>query len=155
VRSFSTTGSSTTALWVNRDLAKNGTEEISSVLKLRRVEPCEEAKTAEGRRHRKEMAIHTVEEDIGVSPKTLQLEQIRSMVMRGEGVLLSPPSVTSTAYIAIPVTLPIPTEVRVPTDFSSVSTTKLSTHDSFSNEKAPGDKASTNAANVLLMLARS
>ena len=68
VRSFSTTGSTTTALWVNRDLAKHGSAEISSVLMLKRVEPCESAKTAEGRRVRKELAIFTVEEDIGVSP---------------------------------------------------------------------------------------
>lgn len=79
VRSFSTTGSTTTALWVNRDLAQRGSEEISSVLMLRRVEPSEDAKTAEGRRVRKEMAIFTVEEDIGVSPKSIQMEQIRSM----------------------------------------------------------------------------
>jgi hypothetical protein len=79
VRSFSTTGSTTTALWVNRDLAQRGTDEISSVLMLKRVEPTEDAKTAEGRRVRKEMAIFTVEEDIGVSPKTLQMDQIRSM----------------------------------------------------------------------------
>ena len=76
VRSFSTTGSSTTALWVNRDLAKEGTDDISSVLRLRRVEPCEAAKTAEGRRYRKELAIVTVEEDIGVSAKSLQLEHL-------------------------------------------------------------------------------
>lgn len=82
VRSFSTTGSTTTALWVNRDLAKRGSEDISSVLMLKRVEPCESAKTAEGRRVRKEMAIFTVEEDIGVSPKTLQMEQIRSLATR-------------------------------------------------------------------------
>lgn len=86
VRSFSTTGSTTTALWVNRDLAKRGSAEISSVLMLKRVEPCESAKTAEGRRVRKELAIFTVEEDIGVSPKTLQMEQIRSLAMRAGGV---------------------------------------------------------------------
>ena len=82
VRSFSTTGSTTTALWVNRDLAKRGSAQISSVLMLKRVEPCESAKTAEGRRVRKEMAIFTVEEDIGVSPKSLQMEQIRSLATR-------------------------------------------------------------------------
>lgn len=79
VRSFSTTGSTTTALWVNRDLANRGTDEISSVLMLKRVEPSDDAKTAEGRRVRKELAIYTVEEDIGVSPKSLQMDQIRNM----------------------------------------------------------------------------
>lgn len=83
VRSFSTTGTATTALWVNRDLAQTGSDDISSVLQLRRVEPCETAKTTEGRRVRKEMAIHTVEEDLGVSAKTLQMEQIRSLAQRG------------------------------------------------------------------------
>lgn len=81
VRSFSTTGSTTTALWVNRDLAKNGTASVSSVLMLKRVEPCESAKTAEGRRVRKELAVSTVEDDIGVSAKSLQMEQIRSLAM--------------------------------------------------------------------------
>lgn len=84
VRSFSTTGSTTTALWVNRDLAQNGTASISSVLMLKRVEPCDAAKTAEGRRVRKELAVSTVEEDIGVSAKSLQLDQIRSMALRRE-----------------------------------------------------------------------
>jgi len=79
VRSFSTSGSTTTALWVNRDLAKNGTTNISSVLMLKRVEPCESAKTAEGRRIRKELAVSTVEDDIGISAKSLQVEQIRSL----------------------------------------------------------------------------
>ena len=83
VRSFSTTGTATTALWVNRDLAQIASDEIASVLLLRRVEPCESAKTSEGRRERKELAIHTVEEDLGVSAKTLQKEQIRTLVERG------------------------------------------------------------------------
>jgi hypothetical protein len=82
VRSFSTTGSTTTALWVNRDLAKRGSDDISSVLMLKRVEPCDTAKTAEGRRMRKELAVSTVEDDIGVSAKSLQLEQIRFMALR-------------------------------------------------------------------------
>jgi hypothetical protein len=86
VRSFSTTGSTTTALWVNRDLAKTGTANISSVLMLKRVEPCESAKTAEGRRVRKELAVSTVEDDIGVSAKSLQLEQIRSMAFQSEDI---------------------------------------------------------------------
>jgi len=85
VRSFSNSGGgSTTALWVNKDLTetaeKHGTnpEDISSVLLLKRVEPCETAKTAEGRRVRKKMAISVVEEDLGVSAKSLQLRQLQS-----------------------------------------------------------------------------
>jgi len=82
-------GNTTTALWVNRHLAQQlqgaggDADSIASVLLLRRVEPCETAKTAEGRRVRKEQAIHTVEEDLGVSPKTLQMDQIRALAMRG------------------------------------------------------------------------
>lgn len=75
VRSFSATGTTTTALWVNQELAKQGAKSISSVLLLKRVEPAEVFKTAEGRRVRKEEAAHTVE-GIGVSTQTLQLEQI-------------------------------------------------------------------------------
>jgi len=81
VRSFSTTGSSTTALWVNQDLARRGTSSISSVLMLKRVEPCDSAKTAEGRRVRKEEAANTVE-DIGISTRALQMEQIRQLAMK-------------------------------------------------------------------------
>ncbi|KAG7354225.1 HSF-type DNA-binding protein [Nitzschia inconspicua] len=85
VRSFSATGSSTTALWINQHLAENeANDDISAVLKLRRVEPNETTKTVEGRRQRKELALHTVEEDIGLDTKTLQMDQIRSMAIRGE-----------------------------------------------------------------------
>lgn len=75
VRSFnhSTSSSSvtTTALWVNRELAQSaGTDDldnISSVLRLKRVEPCESVKTVEGRRARKELALSTIEVDLRVS----------------------------------------------------------------------------------------
>eukprot|EP00934_Nitzschia_sp_Nitz4_P006111 Nitzschia sp. Nitz4//scaffold13_size275219//186704//188167//NITZ4_000892-RA/size275219-snap-gene-0.57-mRNA-1//-1//CDS//3329536068//6101//frame0 len=66
VRSFSATGSMTTALWVNRDLAQTGTDDISSVLQLKRVELCDDAKTVEGRRHRKEEALTTVEQEVSL-----------------------------------------------------------------------------------------
>lgn len=85
VRSFSATGNTTTALWINQHLAEDeANDDISAVLKLRRVEPDEVAKTVEGRRLRKELAIHTVEEDIGLNSKALQMGQIRSMAVRGE-----------------------------------------------------------------------
>ena len=85
VRSFSATGNTTTALWINQNLAEDeANDDVSAVLKLRRVEPDEVAKTVEGRRLRKELAIHTVEEDIGLNSKTLQMGQIRSMAVRGE-----------------------------------------------------------------------
>ena len=82
VRSFSATGSTTTALWVNQDLAKRGTSSIASVLMLKRVEPSESSKTAEGRRFRKEEAASTVE-DIGINARTIQLEQIRNLAAKG------------------------------------------------------------------------
>lgn len=78
VRSFSATGSTTTALWVNQDLAKRGTKCISSVLMLKRVDPCESAKTAEGRRVRKEEAVNTVE-DIGINSRSIHLNQIHTL----------------------------------------------------------------------------
>lgn len=81
VRSFSATGTTTTALWVNQDLAKRGTKSISSVLMLKRVEPSESSKTAEGRRVRKEEAASTVE-DIGISTRAIQLEQIRLLASK-------------------------------------------------------------------------
>ena len=85
VRSFSATGNTTTALWINQHLAEDeANDDVSSVLKLRRVEPDEVAKTVEGRRLRKELAIHTVEEDIGLNSKTLRMGQIRSMAARDE-----------------------------------------------------------------------
>ena len=79
VRSFSTAAASTTALWVNQELAESGSADISSVLTLKRVEPCDLQKTAEGRRQRKEMAMHTVEEDLKIDPRTLQLQQIQNL----------------------------------------------------------------------------
>lgn len=61
VRSFSASGSATTALWVNQALADHGNDSISSVLKLKRVEPNETSKTPEGRRERKSSAACSVE----------------------------------------------------------------------------------------------
>lgn len=63
VRSFSATSSAaeTTALWVNQELADSGSDSISSVLKLKRVEPNESSKTPEGRRVRKNEAASSVE----------------------------------------------------------------------------------------------
>mmetsp|Transcript_7363 Transcript_7363/g.16696 ORF Transcript_7363/g.16696 Transcript_7363/m.16696 type:complete len:268 (-) Transcript_7363:82-885(-) len=63
VRSFSATSSAaeTTALWVNQELADRGSDSISSVLKLKRVEPNEASKTPEGRRVRKNEAASSVE----------------------------------------------------------------------------------------------
>ena len=61
MRSFSSSGSATTALWVNQELADNGSDSISSVLKLKRVEPNDSSKTPAGRRERKNEAVSSVE----------------------------------------------------------------------------------------------
>lgn len=74
VRSFSPSGTATTALWLNQNLSKIGDEDISSVLLLRRVEAEELAKTVEGRRSRKEAAVVTVN-DIGIVDSSLHFDR--------------------------------------------------------------------------------
>lgn len=108
VRSFSNSAASTTtALWVHQDLAatlhnmaasSSNTEagdpdDLSHILKLRRVEPNEQHKTVEGRRQRKEMALCTVEEDLQVSTKSLQQQQIQSLLNMGASI--APPNAAS------------------------------------------------------------
>ena len=127
----------------------------------------------EGRRLRKELAIHTVEEDIGLNSKTLQLDQIRSMAIRGEefsrghAALLSPRRTTDSCTSS-----KIPREVRyVPTDSENSMTSAAVTHDtnySSNDDESAGsvpllpllttrdETANTDAAaSVLLMLSRS
>ena len=175
VRSFSATGNSTTALWINQSLADDeANDDISAVLKLRRVEPNETAKTVEGRRQRKELALHTVEEDIGLDAKKLQLDQIRSMAIRGEdygvggngtinnnGAYILPSSATTTTSTAK--TTGIPREVRIPSrsssDASDHSTGSDDDHDTMmmmtTTTSTSPPESNAAAANVLLMLARS
>ena len=168
VRSFSTTGSTTTALWVNRDLAKHGTANISSVLMLKRVEPCESAKTAEGRRVRKELAVSTVEEDIGVSAKSLQLEQIRSLALRRDD--------DSSSYSSdVPSNIPLVVHCHGPTSTTTTieggSLVNLmpkycgswttdhdmlpGTDDTESADSSISDDDNKSAANLLLMLSKA
>jgi hypothetical protein len=155
VRSFSTTGSTTTALWVNQDLAKKGSDDIASVLMLKRVEPCESGKTAEGRRVRKELAIHTVEEDLGVNAKTLQMEQIRSLATRaGENCVVDTSLFPS-----------VPMEIHYTQSAGAHSVSSASNDDqpdlasesadsSSSESSPPSDDESTSAANLLLLLSK-
>jgi hypothetical protein len=155
VRSFSTTGSTTTALWVNQDLAKKGSDDIASVLMLKRVEPCESGKTAEGRRVRKELAIHTVEEDLGVNAKTLQMEQIRSLATRaGENC------VVDTSLFPL---VPMEIQYTQSTGAHSVSSASNDEQPDLASESAdssslesspPSDDESTSAANLLLLLSK-
>ena len=92
VRSYSNTGSkSTTALWVNQDLATGkmnaggedstdtDLESVSSVLQLKRVDNGECVKTSEGRRERKELALSTIEDDLGVSAQFIALRQLHTL----------------------------------------------------------------------------
>eukprot|EP00804_Cyclotella_cryptica_P001653 CCRYP_009027-RA/>CCRYP_009027-RA protein AED:0.03 eAED:0.03 QI:424/1/1/1/1/1/2/325/291 len=61
LRSFMATESKTTALWVNQELADHGSDAISSVLMLKRVEPNEATRTPKERRDRKNEAASSVE----------------------------------------------------------------------------------------------
>jgi hypothetical protein len=142
VRSFSTAGSTTTALWVNRELANSGSDDLESVLLLKRVEPNETAKTVEGRRVRKEQAIHTVEEDLGVNAKSLQMDQIRAMALRltDDELIGSPNSARSSCAPFSSLALPPPP----PLALLRAVVAPLNKED---------DKA--NAANLLLLLSKS
>lgn len=158
VRSFNTTGASPTALWVNRSLAHEDSENISSVLKLKRVEPCETARTAEGRRQRKELAKYTVEQDIGVSARTLQMDQIRCLTKRdnNEGTYIEP-------SVKEHFDSPIPREVQFMTEPSRDGNGNLTMCFSREEEEGArlpallslGDIESEGAASVLLMLSRA
>lgn len=155
VRSFSATGSSITALWINQELAQNeANDDIVAVLKLRRVEPNETAKTVEGRRQRKELALHTVEEDIGLDAKKLQLDQIRSMAIRGEEggqEVVAPERILPAKHMmkGNDVQNDIPRVVHVRCDNQ-----KQNRHNISLPLPNPVEN-STAAANMLLMLARS
>lgn len=61
LRSFMATESKTTALWVNQELADHGSDAISSVLMLKRVEPNDATRTPKERRDRKNEAASSVE----------------------------------------------------------------------------------------------
>jgi hypothetical protein len=79
VRSFTNLSSKTTALWVNRELAhcSEKPDDVSSVLSLKRVEPCETAKTVEGRRARKELALTTVQEDLAIASRSIYTNTVK------------------------------------------------------------------------------
>jgi hypothetical protein len=122
------------------------------------VEPCESAKTAEGRRVRKELAVSTVEDDIGVSAKSLQLEQIRSMALRkDEDGDYSSYSSDITPQIPLVVhchgvnstTTTIVGGFMPRNDGSCVSVTSASA------ESSDAESDNKSAANLLLMLSKS
>ena len=158
VRSFSTAAASTTALWVNQELAESGSADIGSVLTLKRVEPCELQKTAEGRRQRKEMAMHTVEEDLKIDPKTLQLEQIQNLARRGAQSTTTSPM----DHSLIP---SIPVEIAFSkSQFSTQTTENVVSDDSQSRSSSSSSSVehrtdsmddSMGAANLLLLLSKA
>lgn len=147
VRSFSTTGSTTTALWVNQDLAQKGSDAIASVLMLKRVEPCESARTAEGRRVRKELAIHTVEEDLGVNAKTLQIEQIRSLANRSADTCVV---VDTTLFPSVPMEI----QYKSPGAAHSISSASSDDQPAPSRKAALSIREGASAANLLLLLSQ-
>ena len=150
---------------MNRSLAQEGMpDDISAVLQLKRVEPCEGAKTAEGRRHRKEMAISTVEDDIGVSARSLQLEQIRTSALRDhetDHLLQSIPHLLALEprgdshfpqeqKVILDLSVPASTDERFDlTKETEEEDAKI--HDSSGDSF---DSTSATAANMLLMLSR-
>ena len=91
VRSFSATGSHTTALWLNQELANSpDSDNIFSVLRIKRIDPTEPTgRTAEDRRVRKEEATITVQ-DIGLDTKALQREQLRNLALRAPDQFITP-----------------------------------------------------------------
>jgi hypothetical protein len=167
VRSFSATGNSTTALWINQELARNeANDDVSAVLKLRRVEPNEAAKTVEGRRQRKELALHTVEEDIGLDAKRLQLDQIRSMAIRGEDAaagglhikgLVLPPAFTSKTWVGVDIPRIVNVHSNSVDDSSDSQSEPDAHHENGKSSLACFNPLENNtaAANMLLMLAKS
>lgn len=109
VRSFSSNGSATTALWVNQNLSKVGSDDISSVLLLRRVEAEEAAKTVEGRRVRKEAAAVTVK-DISIEDPSLHLDGTHSISLNaGESSDLDDGSYNEHTQ---PLSIKVPTFIR-------------------------------------------
>lgn len=157
VRSFSTAAASTTALWVNQELAELGSADIASVLRLKRVEPCELQKTAEGRRMRKEMAMQKVEGDLKINPKTLQLEQIQSMARKESRGLTRHlnPKLLSSIPLEIAFShamLPHHASDNVVSDDTQSRSSSSSTS---TLERQETDEDSTGAANLLLLLSRA
>lgn len=166
IRSFSTTGSTTTALWVNQDLAKRGSASISSVLLLKRVDPCPEAKTAEGRRVRKEEAVNSVE-DIDICAKSFQLsnttafEQMKSLSPRDahQGFNIHGVQLPTTGLCQVNTSVPL-TTISYETDNSmhnitthaisaTSSTQSLSESESSNSDDGESQSFSTQCSNSL------
>lgn len=97
LRSFVAAESKTTALWVNQELADHGSDAISSVLMLKRVEPTEATRTPKERRERKNEAASAVEAE-GIIRKSFSFAPTEASTsslkkVRTEKVVLPVPSV--------------------------------------------------------------
>jgi hypothetical protein len=171
VRSYSNTGTkSTTALWVNKELATGkmirevddgkhmDVESITSVLQLKRVDGCESVKTSEARRERKELAMSAIEEDLGVSANSFALHQLHTLCDEREKNKLE----TTTHLFHLPTTI-------LPISSSKIHTSNIQPRGEFSSalinqyrldeENAINENvdvkpptSSTSVANLLLLL---
>lgn len=159
VRSFSATGSTTTALWVNQELAKTGSNSISSILQLKRIEPSDISRTAEGRRIRKEEAANTVK-DIGISTRTLQLDQIRNLALQKPAETLTSSAITFPLATTVgPISssqVPMIVHCHVPSiSYETFPSSLASTNDHHVDASATTNHSADDAANLLLMLSKS
>lgn len=158
VRSFSATGSHTTALWLNQELADSpDSDSISSVLRIKRIDPTEPTgRTAENRRVRKEEATIIVQ-DIGLDTKALQREQLRSLALRAPDQCTAPQS-PLTQEKAYTMTVHRHAPAVSVTDYSSPSQPSDDDHSASRFVGAATETVShtaDDAANLLLMLSRA
>jgi HSF-type DNA-binding len=80
VRSFSSSENAITAFWVNNQLANKAETDcnsVESILQLKRVEPWEGGKTTQSRREQKEIALHTMKDEIMASSNLLPNQRIK------------------------------------------------------------------------------
>lgn len=163
VRSFSATGSHTTALWLNQELANSpDSDNISSVLRIKRIDPTEPTgRTAEDRRVRKEEATMTVQ-DLGLDTKQLQREQLRNLALRAPDQQFIAPGTASSQDVQHhhqPYSMIVHrhTPTMTTTDYSS-SAPPSDDDQSMSwsvDAEASVSHTADDAANLLLMLSRA
>lgn len=178
IRSFSNAEQSTCALWVNGELSKIANEagvdpnDVASVLLLRRVEMADQATTNEMRRIRKELAISTIEKDLGISAKALQLQTLTSLGTPSESSAsidsahdvsfsmsdASPEtSIVKSSSLEVESVVYKPCSQPLPSPQNIMESTVVSGDDSTDEEatvvKPPPSNAS--AANLLLLLSKA
>ena len=163
VRSFSATGSHTTALWLNQELANSpDSDSISSVLRIKRIDPTEPTgRTAEDRRVRKEEATITVQ-DIGLDTKELQREQLRNLALRAPDQFIAPGSSSAREQYHQPYSSMIVHRHTPTMSITDYSSSAPPSDDDQSMRSGRSVDATTSvshtaddAANLLLMLSRA